>query len=74
MLASMFQHSRGSPLHLVFITDAATQPLVAGLVRQSVGRHLSETIIRYSLRYMRLFPALRVEFSGNNIWGFTHYT
>merc|ERR1719195_1058476 len=43
MLASMFQHSRGSPLHLVFITDAATQPLVAGLVRQSVGRFLSET-------------------------------
>jgi hypothetical protein len=46
MISSILAASRGTPLHVIMITDAESHGMVERAIMGSLGRHLSEGIIR----------------------------
>ena len=66
MVQSLFLHSRGTPLHLIFLTDEESSLVISNILKNEIGRYLSESIIRvtqvsYSKHILK-FPKLKVEF------------
>jgi len=66
MIQSILLHSFGTPLHFIFITDEESYPVIERVMKNEIGRYLSETIIK--IHHVRnkntvyTFPRLKVEF------------
>lgn len=66
MVQSLFLHSRGSPIHLIFLTDEESSFVIKNILKNEIGRYLSESIIRVTQvsnsKHILKFPKLKVEF------------
>ena len=66
MVQSLFLHSRGTPLHLIFLTDEESSSVITNILTNEIGRYLSESIIRVTpvsdSKHILKFPKLKVEF------------
>ena len=66
MVQSLFLHSRGTPLHLIFLTDEESSSVITNILTNEIGKYLSESIIRVTpvsdAKHILKFPKLKVEF------------
>ena len=66
MVQSLFLNSRGTPLHLIFLTDEESSSIITNILTNEIGRYLSESIIRVTpvsdSKHILKFPKLKVEF------------
>ena len=66
MVQSLFLHSRGTPIHLIFLTDQESSSVIINILSNEIGRYLSESIIRVTQvtdsKHILKFPKLKVEF------------
>ena len=68
MLASIFLHSSATPIHLIFITDNESVPIIENAMKGQIGKYLSESVIlipnihHKNARSDNNFPKLKVEF------------
>ena len=66
MVQSLFLHSKGTPIHLIFLTDEESSFLIKNILKNEIGRYLSESIIRVTQvsdsKHILKFPKLKVEF------------
>ena len=66
MLESILLYSSGVPLHLILLTDTESEPVIHQVIVNTIGKYLSETVIRITYNVDRKrqlqFPGLKVEF------------
>ena len=66
MVQSLFLHSRGTPIHCIFLTDEESSFVIKNILKNEIGRYLSESIIRVTQvsnsKLILKFPKLKVEF------------
>jgi hypothetical protein len=63
-LSSLLSQSKGTPLHLIFITDEPSKSVITSVALQAIGKGLVEDLLFIkSARDFRRFPSrLRIEF------------
>ena len=61
MFASILKFNKRTPLHFIVISDEDTRPLFKSMLQQSIGKFLSEKVIRHNLNLH--FPKMKVEFT-----------
>ena len=66
MVQSLFLHSKGTPIHVIILTDEESSFVIKNILKNEIGRYLSESIIRVTQvsnsKLILKFPKLKVEF------------
>ena len=67
MLKSIFLYSSGTPIHCIFITDEESMPVIEKVMKEEIGKYLSESVIQIPLfrdkSTFDKFPKLKIEFA-----------
>ena len=65
MISSIFLHSYGTPLRLIFFTDEESSRVIGDLLKTQSGKYLTESLIRNPLTMKKLmlkFPSISVAY------------
>ena len=67
MLKSIFLYSSGTPIHCIFITDEESMLVIEKVMKEEMGKYLSESVIEIPLfrdkNTYDKFPKLKIEFA-----------
>ena len=62
MIQSILLHSTGTPLHFIFITEEESMHIITKVLKDEIGKYLSELIIKIPQYTTWKVPKLKVEF------------
>merc|ERR1712107_32263 len=70
LLSSLLFSSKGTPIHLILITDDQSKSKVETAIAHSIGKYLSETVIKWELTEVQerafIVPTIYTEFVNIN--------